>query len=159
MQDKNADEDFKRVGYKNSFSTWVLLTGSIISLILAVLIFISKSDNFITYALIFLLLAVVFFVSFVIEKKRPDVVVYLSDNSVKILKGFKYKVISFDDIDYVDYKLDVFKKTQSILFGAGDLIIESNNQKFVVRNIENVRNCYEKITEAQKNYEAAEWNS
>ncbi len=159
MQDKNADEDFKRAGYKNSFSTWVLLTGSIISLMLAVLIFISKLDNFITYALIFLLLAVVFFVSFVIEKKRPDVVVYLSDNSVKILKGFKYKVISFDDIDYVDYKIDVFRKTQSILFGAGELIIESNNQKFVIRNIENVRHCYEKITEAQKNHEAAEWNS
>lgn len=159
MQNKNADENFKRTGYKNSFSTWALLTGGIISLILAVLTFVSKPENHIIFAAVFLLLAAVFFVSFVIEKKRPDVVVYLSDNSVKILKGFKYKVISFDDIDYVDYKIDVFRKTQSILFGAGDLIIKSKNQKNIVRNIENVRDCYEKITEAQKNHEFAEWNS
>lgn len=159
MQDKITDENFKRTGYKKHFSTWVLLTGSIISLIMAVLIFVSKSDNFITYALIFLLLAAVFFVSFVIEKKRPDVVVFLSDTGVKIYAGFKWKTISFDDIDYIDYKIDVFRKTQSILFGVGDLIIESKNQKNIVRSIENVRDCYEKMTEAQKNHEAAEWNS
>lgn len=143
-------EEFKRIGYKSSYSTWVLLIGSVISFVLMTFELVSKPDNFIIGAVIFLLLAIVFFVSFIFEKKRPDVVVFLSNNSVKIWKGFTWKIISFDDIDCVDYKLDVFKKTQSILFGVGSLIIENKTQKFVVRNIESVRDCYEEIIEALK---------
>lgn len=149
-------EEFKRIGYKNSFSTWVLLIGSVISFIFMFFALVSKPDNFYYICCVFLLLASVFFISFVIEKKRPDVVVFLSNNSVKILKGFKWKIILFDDIDYVDYKLNVFKITQSILFGVGNLIIENKTQKFVVRNIESVRDCYEKIIEALKEYKNAE---
>ncbi len=152
MQDKKTDEDFKRIGYKISFSAWVLFAGSIISLIIAICIFFSEQGNYIAYVAIFSLLAVIFFVSFVIEKKRPEVVVYLSDTSLKIYEGFKWKTIAIDDIDYVDYRLNVLKKTQSILFDAGCLIIESKTKKFAVRDIEYVRDCYEKIVEAKKTH-------
>lgn len=152
MRDKNMNEDFKRIGYKISFSAWVLFAGSIISLIIAVCILVSESGNYIAYVAIFSLLAVIFFISFIIEKKRPDVVVYLSDNSVKIYTGLKWNIISLDDIDYIDYRLNVLKKTQSILFDAGCLIIESKTKKFAVRDIEYVRDCYEKIAEAKKNH-------
>ena len=152
MQDKSFDEDFKRIGYKISFSAWVLLIGSIMSLIVAVYTFVSEQGDYIAYVAIFSLLAVIFFISFIIEKKRPDVVVYLSDNSVKIYTGLKWNIISLDDIDYIDYRLNVLKKTQSILFDAGCLIIESKTKKFAVRDIEYVRDCYEKIAEAKKNH-------
>lgn len=145
-------EEFKGVGYKNSFAMWVLLIGSIISFILTAFILFSKQDGFIIYAILFLALAIIFFISFIIEKKRPDIVVFLSNSSIKILKGFKWKIISFDDIDYVDYKLNVFKQAQSIFFGVGNLIIENKTQKFVVRDVENVKDCYEKIMETLKEY-------
>ncbi len=145
-------DEFKGIGYKNSFSTCALLTGSIFCLILTTFTLILKPNNFILFAIIFFLLAIVFFISFIIEKKRPDIVVFLTNNSVKIFKRFTWEIISFADIDYVDYKLDVYRKTQAIFFGAGDLIIETNAQKFVVRNIKNIRNCYEKITEELKKY-------
>lgn len=149
-------EEFKRIGYKSSYSTWVLLIGSVISFILMIFALVAKPDNFIIFVALCLLLVIVFFISFIIEKKRPDVVVFLSNNSVKMLKGFTWKIILFDDIDYVDYKLDVLKKTQAILFGAGSLIIENKTQKFVVRNIESVRDCYEEIIEAIKEYKNTE---
>lgn len=149
-------EEFKRIGYKNSYPTWVLLVGSVISFILMTFALVSKPDNFIVGAVICLLLGIVFVVSFIFEKKRPNVVVFLSNNSVKIWKGFTWKIISFDDIDCVDYKLDVFKKVDSIMFGAGNLIIENKTQKFVVRNVESVRDCYEEITEAIEEYKNTE---
>lgn len=62
--------------------------------------------------------------------------------------GLLKKVILFDDIDYVDYKLNVFHKAETIFLGAGSLIIENKTQKFVIRNIEGVRDCYETIIEA-----------
>lgn len=148
-------EEFKGIGYKNSCSTWALLIGSVISWMIMTFTFVLKPDNFMIYAILFLLLAIILFISFVIEKKRPDIVVFLSNNSVKILKGFTWKIILFDDIDYVDYKLDVFHKTQSILFGAGNLIIENKTQRIVVRNIDSVRDCYEKMIEALKEYRNA----
>ena len=66
--------------------------------------------------------------------------------------GLLKKVIVFDDIDYVDYKLNVFHKAETIFLGVGSLIIENKTQKFVIRNIEGVRDCYETIIEAQKEY-------
>ena len=102
--------------------------------------------------MLFLVLSIIFFISFIIEKKRPDIVVFLSNSSIKILKGFKWKIISFDDIDYVDYQLNVLKRTQAILFEVGNLIIENKNQKFVVRDVENVKDCYEKIMETLREY-------
>lgn len=151
MRDKNMDEDFKRIGYKISFSAWVLLMGSIMSLIIAIYTIVSEQGDYISYVAIFSLLAVIFFVSFVIEKKRPDVVVYLSDTSLKIYAGFKWEIIPLGDIDCVDYRLNVLKRTQSILFDAGCLIIECKAKKFVVRDIEYVRDCYEKIAKAKRN--------
>lgn len=146
------DEDFKRIGYKISFSAWVLLIGSIMSLIVAIYTIVSEQGDYIAYVAIFSSLAVIFFVSFVIEKKRPDVVVYLSDTSLKIYAGFKWRTIPLGDIDCVDYRLNVLKRTQSVLFDAGCLIIECKAKKFVVRDIEYVRDCYEKIAEAKKNH-------
>lgn len=145
-------EEFKGIGYKNSYSIWILLTGSIISFILTAIILFLRQNDFIIYAILFLALAVIFLISFIIEKKRPDIVVFLSDSSIKILKGFKWKIISFDDIDYVDYQLNVLKRTQAILFEVGNLIIENKNQKFVVRDVENVKDCYEKIMETLREY-------
>ena len=66
--------------------------------------------------------------------------------------GLLKKVILFDDIDYVDYKLNVFHKAEAIFLGVGSLIIENKTQKFVIRNIEGVRDCYETIIEAIKEY-------
>ena len=149
-------EEFKCIGYKNSFSTWVLLIGSLISFILMTLVLFSKIDHDIIAAVIFLLLTIIFFASYIIEKKRPYGVVFLSNNSLKIWKGSKWKVISFDVIDSVDYKLGVYKKVDSLMFGAGWLIIESNTKKFVFRNIEGVRDCYEKIVDALKEYKNSE---
>lgn len=146
------DEDFKRIGYKISFSAWVLLIGSIMSLIIAIYTIVSEQGNYIAYVAIFSLLAVIFFVSFVIEKKRPDVVVFLSDTSLKIYASFKWRTIPLGDIDCVDYRVNVLKRTQSVLFDAGCLIIECKAKKFVVRDIEYVRDCYEKIAEAKKNH-------
>ena len=100
-----------------------------------------------------LLLSIIFFASFIFEKKRPNVVVFLSNDSVKIWNRFKWKVILFDDIDYVDYKLNVFHKAEAIFLGVGSLIIENKTQKFVIRNVEGVRDCYEAIIEAQQEYE------
>ena len=145
-------EEFKGIGYKNSYSIWILLTGSIISFILTAIILFLRQNDFIIYAILFLALAVIFLISFIIEKKRPDIVVFLSDSSIKILKGFKWKIISFDDIDYVDYQLNVLKRTQAILFEVGNLIIENKSQKFVVRDVENVKDCYEKIMETLREY-------
>ena len=54
----------------------------------------------------------------------------------------------FDNIDYVDYKLNVFHKAEAIFLGVGSLIIENKTQKFVIRNVEGVRDCYEAIIEA-----------
>lgn len=68
------------------------------------------------------------------------------------MKGSEWKIILFDDIDCLDYKLNVFRKTDAILLGVGDLIIQNKTEKFVVRNIEAVRDCYEKILEALKEY-------
>ena len=128
------------------------MTGSIISFILTAIILFLRQNDFIIYAILFLALAVIFLISFIIEKKRPDIVVFLSDSSIKILKGFKWKIISFDDIDYVDYQLNVLKRTQAILFEVGNLIIENKSQKFVVRDVENVKDCYEKIMETLREY-------
>lgn len=144
--------EYKGIGYKNSYSSWALLTGGIFSLILTIVALVAQPDNYILFVVLLLLLAVVCFISFVVERKRPNIVVFLSDNGVKVLKGFRWKIISFDDIDYVDYKLNVFRKIQSILFGVGDLIVDNKTQKVVVRNIENVRDCYEEITETLKKY-------
>ena len=145
-------EEFKGIGYKNCYSIWILLTGSIISFILTAIILFLRQNDFIIYAILFLALAVIFLISFIIEKKRPDIVVFLSDSSIKILKGFKWKIISFDDIDYVDYQLNVLKRTQAILFEVGNLIIENKSQKFVVRDVENVKDCYEEIMETLREY-------
>ena len=149
-------EEFKRIGYKNSFSTWVLLIGSIISLLLMIVALVEKPGNFIIFAAFCLLLSIIFFASFIFEKKRPNVVVFLSNKSVKIWNRFKWKVILFDDIDYVDYKLNVFHKAEAIFLGVGSLIIENKTQKFVIRNIEGVRDCYETIIEAIKEYKNTE---
>lgn len=152
----NKMEDFKRIGYKNPFSAWVLLIGSVIFFILTILALIVRPSNFYYAVCFFLLFAIVFSVSFIIEKKRPTVVVFMSNNSIKILKGSEWKIILFDDIYYIDYKLNVFRKTDAILMGAGDLIIKDKTEKFVVRNIEFVRDCYEKIVEALKKYDNTE---
>ena len=150
---RNQMEEFKDIGYKNSYSTWMLLIGCLISLTILIFTLVLKPNNFIIYFVIFLLLFVIFLFSFIIEKIRPEVVVLLSTDSVKILKGFTWKTISLIDIEYIDYKLDVFKQTQSLLFGIGDLIIENKTKKYVVGNIAHVRDCYEKITEALKTIE------
>ena len=68
------------------------------------------------------------------------------------LEPVNVQVILFDDIDYVDYKLNVFHKAETIFLGVGSLIIENKTQKFVIRNVEGVRDCYETIIEAQKEY-------
>lgn len=149
-------EEFKRIGYKNSFSTWVLLIGSIISLLLMIVALVEKPANFIIFAVFCLLLSIIFFASFIFEKKRPNVVVFLSNNSVKIWNWFKWKVILFDDINYVDYKLDVLKKANAYFFGVGSLIIGTGTQRFVVRNIKEVRYCYEDIIEKIKDYQNTE---
>lgn len=145
-------EEFKRIGYKNTFSAWALLIGSVFSFVIMISALILKPNDF-HYVFIFSLLsAVVFFVSFIVEKRRPEVVVFLSNNSVRILKGFKWETILFDDIDGVDYKLNVHQEIQAMLLGIGSLIIVTKTNKLVVRNIENVRDCYEKIVEALREY-------
>ena len=149
-------EEFKRIGYKNSFSTWVLLIGSIISFSLMTVALVAKPANFIIFAVFCLLLSIIFIASFIFEKKRPNVVVFLSNNSVKIWNRFKWKVILFDDINYVDYKLDVLKETNAYFFGVGWLIIGTGTQRFVVRNIKDVRYCYENIIEKIKEYKNTE---
>lgn len=70
-------DEFKRIGYKNPFSAWVLLIGSVIFFILTILALVKRPSDFYYAVSIFLLLAIVFLVSFTIEKKRPTVVVFL----------------------------------------------------------------------------------
>ena len=149
-------EDFKRIGYKNSFSTWVLLIGTIVGVISTVAILRAKPDNYILIAMIFFILSIIFLVSFIFEKKRPKVVVFLSNNSVKIWNWFKWKVILFDDIVYVDYKINVLREVDAYFLGVGWLIIGTGTQRFVVRNIKEVRYCYEDIIEKIKEYQNTE---
>lgn len=152
MQDKNGTEEFEGIGYKNRVSTWFLLIGSILSLILVIFVSTSKPDNYVLFIVMFSLLAVIFIISFIIERIRPDIVVFLSDTGVKIRRGFSWKIISFDNIDQVDYKLNLVRNYEVMLCGTGSLIIQSKIRKFVVRDVDSVTNCYEKITELLKEY-------
>lgn len=61
-------EEFKDIGYKNSYSTWMLLIGCLISLTISIFTLVLKPNNFIIYFVIFLLLFVIFLFSFIIEK-------------------------------------------------------------------------------------------
>ncbi|HIT77275.1 MAG TPA: hypothetical protein IAD47_00595 [Candidatus Limihabitans stercoravium] len=83
-------EDFKRIGYKNPFSAWVLLIGSVIFFILTILALIVRPSNFYYAVCFFLLFAIVFSVSFIIEKKRPTVVVLICTPKVGQTFGGAY---------------------------------------------------------------------
>ena len=145
-------KEFKAIGYKNHVATWALLIGSIIALILMIFVLVSKPNNYVIYFILFLLLTVIFFVSFVIEKTRPNAVVFLSNSSVKIWRFFAWKIIPFNNIDYIDYKLNVLKTYEAMFFDMGSLIIECKNRKFVIRDIDNVTDCHEKIVVSLKEY-------
>lgn len=75
-------EDFKRIGYKNPFSAWVLLIGSVIFFILTILALIVRPSNFYYAVCFFLLFAIVFSVSFIIEKKRDRPLLFLCQITV-----------------------------------------------------------------------------
>lgn len=138
-------EELKGVGYKNRVSAWVLLTGSIISLILMVFASVSKTENYVIFTVLCLLIAIIFLISFVVEVIRPKTVVFLSNNSVKIWKGFTWEMIPFDNIERVDYKLNFVRKYETMLLNTGSLIVESKNRKYVVRDIKSVSDCYEEV--------------
>lgn len=152
MQNKNGTEEFEGIGYKNRVSAWILLIGSIVSLILVIFISTSKPKNYVLFIVMFSLLAVISLISFIIEKTRPTIVVFLSNNGVKIRKCFTWEIIPFDNIDQVDYKLNLVRNYEVMLCGTGSLIIQSKTRKFVVRDVDSVTDCYEKITESLKEY-------
>ena len=104
------------------------------------------------------MLTIIFLISFVIEKTRPDTVVFLSNSSVKIWRFFAWKIIPFNDINYVDYKLNVLKTYEAMFFDMGSLIIECKNSKFVIRDIDNVTDCHEKIVTSLNEYRHVEEN-
>ena len=151
-------KEFKAIGYKNHVATWVLLIGSIIAFIIMIFVLVSKPNNYVIYFILFLMLAVIFLISFVIEKTRPNTVIFLSNSSVKIWRFFAWKIIPFNDINYVDYKLNVLKTYEAMFFDMGSLIIECKNSKFVIRDIDNVTDCHEKIVTSLNEYRHVEEN-
>lgn len=134
-----TNENFRAIGYKSNLSCAVLILYGLISASIAVIMI---KQKIIVASAIFIVSAIVCAIYFFSAVFRPDEIIYLSENSLKIFVRGKAKVIPLTEIVSLNYNRIMFATSMSKL-GAGHLYVATADKTYTVGYVRSVRSAYE----------------
>lgn len=136
-----TNENFRAIGYKSNLSCAVLMLYGLISASITVVMI---KQKIIVASAIFIVLAIVCAIYFFSAVFRPDEIIYLSENSLKIFVRGKAKVIPLTEIVSLNYNRIMFATSMSKL-GAGHLYVVTADKTYTVGYVRSVRSVYEEL--------------